>query len=329
MTSPDTPRLILHIGSPKTGSTAIQWFLHKNRKVLAGSGVNFIRAGRRANAHNLVLQARRNGTLPQVMDEITAEIHSQPQMTHILSAEMYFAARIAPAIADHLPGDIRTNTTVVAYIRRQDKFIEALYKQRVKTNRYHGDATSFLDVKAKTARYSGILGAYAAAFDPVRMVVRPFERPHFPEGDVIRDFCRILGLSDTDPFIYPVATANATLSHEVSHLLALIARSTTINTKDIIRHLSDRSEPDAFGSNDCYTLDQRRAVFERYAEDNELVRRLYCPDLPALFNTDDLAPGAEITAPSAEEKLARTLRAQEIVFDAIAELRAMHAAKTI
>ena len=53
----EKPRLILHIGSQKTGTTSIQGFLKNKADALAVEGVNYISAGRTNIAHNSVLQA--------------------------------------------------------------------------------------------------------------------------------------------------------------------------------------------------------------------------------------------------------------------------------
>lgn len=320
------PRLLLHIGTEKTGSTAIQSFLHDQKDRLTESGVNFIRAGRRARAHNRVLQARRQGRLAEVMAAIVTEIRNLPGMTHVLSSEMYFGAGLAPDLAAQLPDDIRENTRVLAYIRRQDKFLEALYKQRVKNNKFRGSPNEFRRRKDNVARYSKVLDAYADAFGPENLIVRPFERRQFPGGNVNRDICNILGLANMPDSAFPGATGNVTLSYEVTRLIARIAAATDINTRDIIRHLSQTRPPDAICSNDCFSLRERRDILEDYAEENAYVLATYCPALPRLFDVTDLAPDAPDPLPSPDERLRRAHRAQDIVFQAIADLRVKHPA---
>ena len=86
-------RLVIHIGSEKTGSTAIQAFLFRNHQTLHKHGVNYLRKGRRAHAHNRILQARRSETLSEIMSEIVEEIQSKPDHTHVLPSELYLTLR--------------------------------------------------------------------------------------------------------------------------------------------------------------------------------------------------------------------------------------------
>lgn len=319
------PRLLVHIGSPKTGSTAIQYFLQQNADALRAQGVNFVRAGRRANAHNALLQARRAGDICTVLREVTDEIHAEPDALHILSSEMYFGAGFAADLAAALPDDIRAGTQILAYLRRQDKFLEAMYKQRVKTNRFQGDALEFADARRGNGGYTRILKPYADAFGPDSLIVRPFERAHFPQGNIVLDVARITGITGLGNLFVPGSLDNLTLSYEITRLLALMGRGTGINVKDVIRHLSHSRPPDAARSNDCFSKDERQQILAHYADINEELRATYTPDLKTFFDETDLADDALAPRPDADERLARTERAQEIIFAALAE---MHQAET-
>jgi len=100
------PKLFIHIGSPKTGSTAIQYFLAQNLEALDAQGVNFVRQGRKRDAHNLILQARRAGDIGKVMQKVVREIQSRPDDTHVLTSEMYFGAGVGADLAAALGIDV-------------------------------------------------------------------------------------------------------------------------------------------------------------------------------------------------------------------------------
>lgn len=316
------PRLFIHIGTPKTGSTAIQYFLAQNIEALDAQGVNFVRQGRKRDAHNLVLQARRAGELTKVTDKIADEIRARPDDTHILTSEMYFGAGLGRDLADALPDDIREGARILVYLRRQDRFLEALYKQRVKTGRYSGDAWAFAQSKLGNGNYARALAPWAEAFGQANIIVRPFERPHFPNGNVVHDAAAIFGIRDLDQLFVPGSIDNLSLSHEITRLLGRIGQSTDINIKDVVRHLSHDPPADAARSNDCFSKDQRLELLAQFTECNAMLRERYCPDLEQMFDDRDLAPDAPDPLPDATERLERMERAQEIVFDAIAQMRA-------
>lgn len=316
------PRLFLHIGTPKTGSTAIQHFLARNFDQLRAQGVNFVREGRKREAHNLVLQARRAGNIAAVMDKVVAEIESRPEATHILTSEMYFGAGAAQDLADALPDTLRADTRILVYLRRQDRFLEALYKQRVKTGRYLGGALDFARAKLGNGHYLRTLGPYAAAFGQDNIIVRPFERQLFRDGNIVCDAADLFGVTGMEDLFVPGSVDNLTLSHEITQLLARLGRATDVNIKDIIRHLSHDPPEGAARSGDCFSLAERREIMAGFETGNEELRQTYRPDLPSLFTMSDLAPGAPDTTLDAAERLNRLERAQEIVFTALEEMRA-------
>ena len=82
-----------------------------------------------------------------------SEIRSHPDDTHVMTSEMYCGAGVAQDLADALPDDLQAETRILVYLRRQDSFLEALYKQRVKTGRYDGEAFEFAQSKLGNGNY--------------------------------------------------------------------------------------------------------------------------------------------------------------------------------
>lgn len=314
-------QLLIHIGTPKTGSTAIQSVLRTNAERLDKAGVNYIRAGRRSQAHNLVLQARRAGTMGRVMDRILAEIATKPEHMHVLTSELYFRSGAAQDIADHLPEKLRARTRILVYLRRQDRFIEALYKQRLKTGRTAAGAAEFAQNKIGNGSYGRMLAAFANAFGAQALIVRPFERQHFPQGNVAFDAVGHMGIDDPSVLTLPSQDVNLTLSLEVSQLLGRLARTTDVNVQEVIRHISRDPPEGAARSGDCFSIDDRRAIMAQFAEGNEALRQTYCPDLLHLFDLSDLAQDIPDATPDPAERLARLEQAQQIVFGALEQMR--------
>ena len=321
------PGLLIHIGTPKTGSTAIQYFLDQNRECLRAMGINYLRSGRRNNAHNRLIQARRSGDMKSAMSKVIKEIQADPEMTHILSSEMFSTAGMAADFATTLPDDIRQQTRILAYLRRQDKYLEAVYKQRLKTNRSDGTAHQFYMGQRNKVDYIQMLAPWTDAFGQDNIIVRPFERSQFPEGNIVADVANLLGLDGIKGFAVRERSDNVTFSIEVTRLLSLIRRTTDINTKTVIRHLSVTRPPEAIRSNDCFTKAERLDIMTRYEAANDTLRKTYCADLPMLFDQSDLAPDAPDPFPDPQDRLDRFEHAQEIVFQAIGEIRAAELAE--
>ncbi|WP_299733510.1 hypothetical protein [uncultured Tateyamaria sp.] len=313
------PRLILHIGSQKTGSTSIQTFLTQHPDKMAEAGLSYVKAGRGPAAHNKLAFKRDTEQFPVLMKRLVAEVENDPDKTHVISAEMLFTTRMARSMAEYLPDDLRAETQVIAYIRRQDKFLEAMYKQVVKTGRFKGTAQQYAQKRETALMYSKILGTYADGFGADNVKVLPYERPQFLEGDVILDMCGHLGMSNVTRDDLPEKFSNITLSREVSEMLGLISNTTDINIAELIRVIIRNEAEGAFYSGDSYSPMERREIADKYVEDNELVRATYRPDLDSLFDLSDLAGDLDNAGIPPEEQVKRLRQAQIAVFEAIGQ----------
>ncbi|MFL4472311.1 hypothetical protein ACERZ8_21395 [Tateyamaria armeniaca] len=313
------PKLIIHIGSQKTGSTSIQTFLTQQSDKMAEAGLSYIKAGRGPAAHNKLAFKRDTEQFPKIMNRVVAEVENNPDKTHVISAEMLFTTRMARSLAEYLPDDLRAETQIIAYIRRQDKFLEAMYKQVVKTGRFKGTAQQYAQKREAALMYSKILGTYAEGFGTENVKVLPYERSQFLEGDVILDMCAHLGMTNVTRDDLPEKFSNITLSREVSEMLGLISNATDINIAELIRVIIRNNAEGAFYSGDSYSPLERREIADKYVEDNELVRATYRPDLEHLFDLSDLSGDLDSAGIPAEEQVIRLRQAQIAVFEAIGQ----------
>jgi len=313
------PKLIIHIGSQKTGSTSIQTFLTQQPDKMAEAGLSYVKAGRGPAAHNKLAFKRDTEQFPVLMKRLVAEVEGAPDKTHVISAEMLFTTRMARSMAAFLPDDLRAETRIIAYIRRQDKFLEAMYKQVVKTGRFKGSPQDYAKKREAALMYSRILGAYAEGFGTENMVVLPYERPLFREGDVILDVAGHLGMTNVTRDDLPEKFSNITLSREVSELLGLISNKTDINIAELIRVIIRNNAEGAFYSGDSFSPLERRGIADKYIEDNAFVRATYRPELENLFDLSDLQGDLDDAGVPAAEQVIRQRQAQIAVFEAIGQ----------
>lgn len=320
MADEDRPRLILHVGTQKTGTTTIQGFLKNSRKALHEAGVHYLSTGRTNIAHNAMIPMIRKGRGPRMAKRLIAEMGRHGDKISIISSEMFFRKDIANYFAVHFPRDILDATRVVVYLRRQDKYAEAMWKQRVKNGRYAGSPQDYV-AGHKSLNFLPILDHFADVFGEKNIIACPFERAHFPKGDVLQDFATHCHIPTELAASYSYPSSNATLSKEVSEELGRMNRGKSgINTKQVIRTLS-RLRPDgAIRSGDCFTLAERRAMMARFADCNEDLRAKYCPDLPQLFDVSDLEDPEKYPAASSALLSQRAQQAKAAIDVALADL---------
>jgi len=153
-------KLIFHIGWPKTGSTAIQQYMHKNAAVLERGGIYFppnifnpanpddphnAELGKvvRGAAHSAIFgelfdakAVQRNGLKPGALNGAFANALEATQArgahTLVLSNENVFWGTGTVSRAAFPAALFEHEVEVVAYYRRYDKYYPSLFKQLVK-----------------------------------------------------------------------------------------------------------------------------------------------------------------------------------------------------
>lgn len=131
-------KLILHIGTMKTGSTSLQTMLDASAKGLARQNAFYVKCGRSPafpqKHQGLIDAARRSEQKARTVTKaMISEILQAPQDTAIVSAE---------AIAHGGPAMLKTvrdltaafETTVLCILRRHDLMIEAHWAQMIKAH---------------------------------------------------------------------------------------------------------------------------------------------------------------------------------------------------
>ncbi|MEN8836976.1 MAG: hypothetical protein ABF243_04265 [Celeribacter marinus] len=183
-----TRKLILHIGTSKTGSTSLQHTAYAHRAALALSGIHWGDPARQPRAdaprHASLSYALQRG--PQKwareQDAILADFDTSGHPTLMLSDEVLSEcgpsalARIAAFAA---PFD----TTIICYLRRQDRYVESLWNQYCGEARREirpirkfataRDIQSRLDYTALLDAWSEIGTVKAISFDAVKTALAP------------------------------------------------------------------------------------------------------------------------------------------------------------
>jgi len=196
-------RCWLHIGAPKTGTTAIQLFLEANQDRLPALGFAYPIAARRASGHHDLAFLAGGGypdwavpqdqTLDALVAALRTEIEAGPATT-ILSSENFYLLHEPAAVLDLMVrlGFPRGAVTVVVYLRRQDEAALSWYNQAVKAQGYAGSFEEHLRAHQDLWDYDAHLRAWAGAFGADRLAVRRYG------GDVRRDFVEAVGLPADD-----------------------------------------------------------------------------------------------------------------------------------
>lgn len=201
---------IIHIGTHKTGTTAIQNYLQANSRTLLRQGVLYI-------PHPQGHSALKNS---DTLDETAASRYRQYVSTTIndtgrtgdkplkvlLSWEGFSGSLIAgytnaQAVVDNLQSAVSPlaeRARIIVYLRRQDHFLESVYSQKVHsgmTDRFE----SFLNKLPEDAfNWDLFLQAYESKFGFDNVVPRIYDRRNLATpSQHIEDFSQLTDIADS------------------------------------------------------------------------------------------------------------------------------------
>ncbi len=212
----------LHIGQTKTATTTLQAFFYANKGWLRERGVDYPDCPGRElmkSQHRFLVTAlgRCKLPLPPALVEweyIKHKIRSSNQPVVLLSEEVFWhlfenRAEERPEAIGWIKRQLSEfNVKVVCYLRRQDSWLESWYNQIVKTDVSQYSRMTFGEFMAHYKQnglldYHATLQPWVENFGKENMLVKPFERKKFLNGDIIADFLSLLGLKVEADCIIP------------------------------------------------------------------------------------------------------------------------------
>ena len=315
------PRLYLHIGTHKTGTTSLQRFLAANRDPLRRQGIVYpdpaIGGFRSSYAHHHVAHAMAERTGEGTPDDArrffdalrrdlrggeVGVVSAEALYRHVLpggeAGHLYDAG--SGAVGDPQPyvervreclGDV--DVTVLVVLRRQDAFLESLYAEQVMATAYRKTIDRFTAERAWMADYDARLATWAGVFGADAIRVRTFEASSFPEG-IERSFVEWVGGRWDDRLASPVVH-NVTLPRVLVEYKRAVngrqPRSVSTTYRRWLEDLAATTPEGTLPDLGRYHLSHsaRLALVERFAEGNRRVAERWL-GRPTLFEEPGPAP---------------------------------------
>ena len=196
-------KVLLHIGVWKTGSSAIQIFLGRNRDALRERGLIWPAHAVRRDGHNAIVHSLRendDARLDRLLGAARAEARGRRDATVVVSSEHLWPLdrRRLKRLAGKLAGD---EVKVLAYIRPQEEMWASLYAQQAKAYRITEDTPLWGDASflgKRLVEHGLYFGATMNGFRRIfgEIDVRRYDRRRLAGGDAVVDFLGAAGLDD-------------------------------------------------------------------------------------------------------------------------------------
>ncbi|MBN1883559.1 MAG: hypothetical protein JW885_15435 [Deltaproteobacteria bacterium] len=208
--------LYIHIGAPKTGSSALQYFLLINREELLKNNIFY--PEHEVDENNICSGNARvffnhdvDGNSKEIQEQVTNVFHALDRgHTVLLSSESLF--HTDPKKIYRL-FDI-SDSKILVYLRRQDEYLLSLYSQRVKRRPEKNTLNVWLDdiMSKDNLAYYRAVDEWAEQFGKNRVIVRPYEKAQFFGGTIFSDFFNIIGLDLSQEYSIPRSRINRSYS---------------------------------------------------------------------------------------------------------------------
>ena len=300
--------LYLHIGTPKTGTSAIQKFLPLNKELLEEQGYCYPDFGYRypgigiyRNAHFLVyrlkkelceseeeLEARRKAEderFIEGLDKIKelSEIYPNIVMSDENIWNGYVKRKDFWATLKKELTDRGIDLKVIVYLRRQDLVLESYWSQQVRETMQisfqeyvNSNEYSFFKLN-----YYKRLQSIAKIVGKENIIVRAYEKQQF-EGNgktLISDFLKVLGLELDERYVSADIIVNTSLHGKYLEIKRILNQidcfSTKMNWISKYLRVAQEEYEAKNGSLKCeyMSYDERVSFMEKYNEENSSVAR--------------------------------------------------------
>ena len=340
---------IVHIGTEKTGTTAIQELLARHRDELADLGFWYPLSPGPFNHAALAIysapenmqgmeanvpSAVRNGRFHENLfaQQLKDEIAGLPSQVHtvIFSNEHCQSRLVEYRHVQNLSNLLSIHferITILVYLRRQDEMARSVYSTMLRFGNVSfdvlprtlpsaDDARGFYEVH--WSRYFDIehlLDRYATVFGKAAVKARLYERNFLENGNLIDDFLRVCGLPAW--LSGNASQANGALSADGLAFLALLNGrigqdpQLAAKTREICLPII---ESNLVGPTLLPSREEAKRFYAQFGTMNERVRALWFPERPSLFS-DDFSRYPETVDDSEVSQYQRAMRAALVIID--------------
>ncbi|MCP4466722.1 MAG: hypothetical protein GY813_08225 [Halieaceae bacterium] len=292
-------KLILHIGTDKTGTTAIQMHVHANREWLLDKGVFVPLTGfGKDNGHSKLLRTLGSDGLSEVAKELAAaEVEGYDCALLSWEGMSYMSSQEIVQLVNTLRLD---NVWLLVYLREQADITQTGYLQQIKTD---GSPVTIKDFErgvlsprgfrarmhcySRSRNYSRMLQRWMRVIKRGRVIVREFQRDKLVKGSVVDDFLSALGLSRDHHFRSVEHFSNPSLDVESAILLNRFDNNSRATACRKTMSFSLQSLVDSEGPGTRYFLTPERvaAIRQHYKRSNAAIADIIGAELSPLFQT--------------------------------------------
>lgn len=293
--------LHIHIGTPKTATTAIQFFCMENAEKLAKEGYcypifPFEYPGTNKSHNGSFLlgvlkdkEGKRNTEQEECNFREGMDIVKKLflEYDHIILSNEAIWRKADTAKKDFWEvmvqeaKDAEFQIHVIVYLRRQDKYFISNWNQRIKRMCSKETIEEYTEsVDRQRLDYYGKLERLAAAVGKEHITVRRFDSSHFEGGSIYSDFLSIFDIALTEEYKVSQDIRNIGLYGNTHEIKRVLNSFPWMKDEKIRKYIVEILQDDSVMSKEeypceMYSGEEIRELLESYKESNQKVAREY------------------------------------------------------
>ncbi len=287
--------IYIHIGFMKTGTSAIQSFINANKEFLENEGFYFPKVNLEAMNYlgfSLLdeipprIHQKKTIKREELYKNLKTEINNSKFNKIILTTEAYslmstnlFLGDKAPEMLSKLLNEDNFRLKIIAFIRRQDEYLESQYNQHVKTHDfwklYTKDITSFYEEKKDLLNFNTIINSWAKYFGEKNILLNVYDK----KNDIIADFLDLLNIATKPNKESKKILINKKLNFKALEFMRLannfeIKKDTAAENYKLLELIENALGND----NEYYQLlntEQAKGIMEEHLTENKILANKY------------------------------------------------------
>ncbi|WDE99122.1 hypothetical protein PQO03_14900 [Lentisphaera profundi] len=289
--------LYLHIGTRKTGTTVIQNYCRDNKELLMENGILYPTSDlvmkHDASNHHLLFRSKTDD-FSEIRQEILA--NKNTAKVCLISSELLEDINRDPRRTKELCG-LAKKVKVIVYLRRQESYLESSFCQKIKLQ----DFKSTIDEHGGDIclDYSILLEFWSEMVGKENVIVRPYEKGQFVNGNIFDDFLNIFGLKNSEGFKVLKSFTNPSLDlgalefKRVLNYLGLTKSISFKTAKVLEKRALNLGKNKAFSDHGILTTKEKLNYIKKYEESNNSIAKeflkteiLFKVELPKISDAD-------------------------------------------
>lgn len=330
-------KLYLHIGTPKTGTSTLQYFFSINKEVLYNKGIFYPDGIEYDKSGGIESTAGNFGWLTRVKEpkrmfekfitDVFAQTDSVLCSTENIWLEIEDKPNFLMDIKKMFP-DLEIK--VIVYLRKQIDYLESQYREFIRVLSLSEPFEEIIKsnnpvvcMLRRTLDYYSIIDDMAKVIGKENILVRPYETEQFIGGNIISDFLNLLGIELDNEFKllpknYNPSIDNATL--EMKRCMNMSHLATQKEMNDIFYEIlmTEGIEKSSDGRivhfQSLLSSEQKNEFMKRYEEGNRKIAIEYLgKENGILFeHVDKEGVGAEIDTQEVLQQVIRVFTSVNI-----------------